>query len=116
MEPGSSCCKHNCPAPLPILSQLVPVHTPTSHFLKIHLNVILPAMPGTPKWSLSFRISHHNRVYATPLFHALYMPRPSHSSRFYHPNDIGGGVQIVKLLITSNVSEVMFLNNPELQE
>jgi hypothetical protein len=27
------------------------------------------------------------------------MPRPSHSSRFYHPNNFGSGVQIIKLLI-----------------
>ena len=27
------------------------------------------------------------------------MPGPSHSSRFYHPNNIGWGLQIIKLLI-----------------
>jgi hypothetical protein len=27
------------------------------------------------------------------------MPRPSHSSRFYHPQNIGWGVQIMKLFV-----------------
>ena len=30
--------------------------------------------------------------------HTCYMPRPSHSSRFYHPNNIWWRVQIIKFL------------------
>ena len=73
---------HKCLPPAPILSQLDSVHTPTSHFLKIHLNIILPSMSGSPKWSLSRRFPHQNPVYASPLPHTCYMPRPAHSSCF----------------------------------
>jgi len=43
---------HKCPPPVPIISQLDPTHTPTSHFLKIRLNIIFPPTPGSPHWSL----------------------------------------------------------------
>jgi len=82
-------CIQKCPPPASILSQLDPVHTPTSHFLKIHFNIILPPTPGSPKWSHSLTFSHQNPVYASPLHHTRYMSRPSHSSGFDHPNNNG---------------------------
>ena len=53
---------HTCPPPAPKLSQLDPVLTSTSYFLKMHLNIILSSMPGSSKWSLYLRCPHPNPV------------------------------------------------------
>ena len=66
----------------------------------MHINIINPPTCRSSKWPLSLRSPHRNSVYISPLPHARYMPRPSHSSRFYHPNNIAWGVQIIKILIT----------------
>jgi hypothetical protein len=76
---------HRCLPPALNLSQLDPVHIPTYHFQKIHVNYILSSMPRSPKRFLYLRFSHQNPVYASLLLHLHYMPRLSNSSRFYHP-------------------------------
>ena len=71
---------HKRPPPVPILSQLHLVPTTPSHFLKIHLNIILPSMSWSPQWYLSLRFPHQNPVHTSPFLHTCHMPRPSHSS------------------------------------
>jgi len=90
---------HTCLPPVPILSQLDPVHAPTSHFLKIHLNIILPSTPDPFRWSPSLRFHHQNPAYDSPLPHTCYMPRPSHFSRFSTIRS-----RIVASLIASNIT------------
>ena len=84
-----------CPYPEPAQSSPYP----TSHFLKIHLNIILPSNPVYPKWSIALKFPQQNPLYVSLLPHTCYMSCPSHSSRFYHLNNIGWRVQIIKLLI-----------------
>jgi hypothetical protein len=78
---------HQCPRPVPTLRPINPVQVPTFQFLMIHL-IILTPMSESSKWSLSLRFPHQNPVCASPLPHTCYMPRPSHSSRVDHPNNI----------------------------
>ena len=57
-----------------------------SKMLRSHLRL------GLPNGLFPSGFPHQNPVYASPLPHSRYMPRPSHSSWFCHPNNIGWAV------------------------
>ena len=59
---------------------------PTSHFLKIHLNIILPSTPGSPQLSPSLRHPHQNPAHAPLLPHTHYMPRPTRDNNVCDDN------------------------------
>jgi len=84
---------HKRPPYVSILGQPNPVHIPTSHLLEIRTNIIHPSTPRSPHWSLSFRFPHQDPINPPLLTRPRHMPSPSHSSRFYHPHNIGWGVR-----------------------
>ena len=80
---------HKYPPLVPILSQLNPVHTPTTTFWTSILILSSHLRLGLPSGLLPPGLTHRNPVYTSPLPHTRYMPRPSHSSRFYHRTMFG---------------------------
>ena len=71
---------------------------PFTHFLKILFCIILPSIPGSPKWPLSLRFHHQNPAYTSPLPYTWYIPHPSHCSRLYHLTNIWW-VNLIKLQV-----------------
>jgi len=75
-NPNVHYCIHTCPPPVPIPSQLDAVHKPTSHFLNMHLNIVLPSTPGSPKCSLSSGFP--TKTLYTPLLSHIRATCPAH--------------------------------------
>ena len=73
---------HKCPTSIPNLRQLDPVHTPISHFLKIHFNIIVPSTPGPPNWFLSLSFRQQKPAYISPPY-ALHAPPISFSRTIF---------------------------------
>jgi hypothetical protein len=61
---------HKRPLPVPVLNHLQP------YFHKTCFNIILPSMPRSSDWSISFTLSNQIVVRISHLSHACYMPRP----------------------------------------
>ena len=96
-------CICQCPPPVPVMIQLDPVHNPTPHFLKIHVNIILPSTTGSAKWSLSLRFPHQNTVHSSLLY--AHMPLPSQSSWILSPEKYW----VMSILININIKDNVIL-------
>jgi hypothetical protein len=89
---------HMYPPTVPDLIQLNPVHIPTSHFLKSILILSSRLLLCLPSGLLLSGFPTRNPVPTSPRPPTRYVPRLSHSSRFYYLHNLGWGVQAIKLL------------------
>jgi len=96
---------HKCLPPAPNPSQLDPVHTP--HFTSWRFFYYCPPIYASVSPVGSFpQFNSPNPCTCLSPPHTRYMPRPSHSSRFYHPQNI------LWAYTTSSSSLCCFLHSP----
>ena len=88
-NPKVQSCIHTCPSPVFILCHLCPVYASTSQFLKVQLNITLPSNAWIFQVVSFFQVSPSIPCIRLSSPHIRYMPRPSYSSQFTHPNNIG---------------------------
>jgi len=67
-----------CPSPIPLLED--------------PFNIIFPSTSASSKWPPSLRFPNQTPYAALLSPQTSYMPHPSHSTWFHHPNNIGWGV------------------------
>jgi hypothetical protein len=94
---------HKCPPPVLILSQLDPVYTPSSHFLKFYLNIIFPSTHVSLRWPLSWHIRHASpTMYRCFALQQLLYRWGHQSEKFWIPPRISHWVNYKPFLFSSH--------------
>ena len=92
------------------IRRFITVLTSVRHLSLSWASPIQSTYPHPTSWRSILILSTHLRLG----LHTRHMPSPSHSSRFYHPHNIGWGVQIIKLLVMQSHNS-QTLNQPNTQ-
>jgi len=95
---------HKSPTQNSILNQLIPIHSFSIYYSKIHSYITFPSAVRSSEWSHPFRFSDQNFVCLSHQFHACYMLHLSHPYLFYHPNNIWWIVQFTKPPVSPSAS------------
>jgi hypothetical protein len=87
---------HHCKGTLLelVLNQSTSLH---SIYWNIYFSIIVSCTHILQKWSLPLSSTDRSCVY--PIVRALYLPRPSHRSRFNHPNNTRWRTEFTKLRV-----------------
>ena len=93
-----------------------PVHAHSSYARMIHFNLILPTILLSTKQTPSVRFFNHNFVHIYLLSHTCHMSYPSHSTSFYHPNNVwqictASHITFCSLTVISYLLDTYIFNN-----
>jgi len=112
-NPKIHCRINNSPPPVPLPSQINPVHVP--HPTYWQFCNILPATPRISKWFFLSGLPTLNIVSTSHVPHTCHIPELSHSSWFDHSNNIWWAVYIIKLRVmqSSPLSSYLVLCRPK---
>jgi len=80
---------------------------PQSHCLKTYLNIILPSMPGSSKWSPPLRFPHRKPVHTSPI--------PTRATCPTHLSLLDLITRIISLVNTQNVSATKIVDSSSIQ-
>jgi hypothetical protein len=98
---------HSSPPFLYIFSQVNPIQTFPSLWLKSHCNIIVSRNSRCSQWPLTFRFPYSYPVCVLLLCHT---PCPHHNTWFYHPDEIWWEVNLHLTVISTQIACILYVH------